>query len=67
MRVVEATDNPWFDIGAFVIELDEDEYRILKCFADTLGRDIHDVLRDALMLTLAKYIHLVLPQDKNRK
>jgi len=60
MKIVDFCDNPWFDIGAFVIELDEEEYRLLKKFAKITGRDIHDILRDALYLTLAKNIHHII-------
>ncbi len=60
MRIVDFCDNPWFDTGAFIIEFNEDEYRLLKKFAKITGRDIHDILKDALYLTLAKNIHLII-------
>jgi len=63
MRVVEAVDNPWFPIGAFLIELREDEYKLLKKYADILGKTIREVLQDAVVFVLAKKLELLL-QDK---
>ncbi len=60
MKIVDTTDNPWFDVGAIIIELDEDEHRILKKFAKIIGKTIYEILEDALYLTLGKYLDRVI-------
>jgi hypothetical protein len=68
MRVLEAVDNPWFPIGTFVIEFKEDEYKILKKYADIIGKSVREVLQDAIIFAIARRLDLILqdqqPQER---